>query len=49
MADISARPDASSQEPSSAMIFGLVMSVIAAVKANGGEYYRYPLTIRFVK
>jgi hypothetical protein len=30
-------------------IFGLVMSVIAAVKANGGEYYRYPLTIRFVK
>jgi len=32
-----------------AMIFGLVMTVIAAVKANGGEYYRYPLTIRFVK
>ncbi|HPM79638.1 MAG TPA: DUF4870 domain-containing protein [Candidatus Anammoximicrobium sp.] len=32
-----------------AMIFGLVMSVIAAVKANEGEYYRYPLTIRFVK
>ena len=32
-----------------AMIFGLVMTVVAAVKANGGEYYRYPLTIRFVK
>ncbi|NLF68016.1 MAG: DUF4870 domain-containing protein [Candidatus Anammoximicrobium sp.] len=32
-----------------ALIFGLVMTVIAAVKANGGEYYRYPLTIRFVK
>jgi uncharacterized Tic20 family protein len=32
-----------------AMIFGLVMTVIAAIKANGGEYYRYPLTIRFVK
>jgi uncharacterized Tic20 family protein len=29
-------------------IFGLVMSIIAAVKANGGEYYRYPLTIRFI-
>jgi len=32
-----------------AMIFGLVMTVVAAIKANGGEYYRYPLTIRFVK
>ena len=28
---------------------GFVMTVIAAIKANGGEYYRYPLTIRFVK
>lgn len=32
-----------------ALIFGLVMTVVAAIKANGGEYYRYPLTIRFVK
>jgi len=31
------------------IIFDVVMTVIAAVKANGGEYYRYPLTIRFVK
>lgn len=31
------------------IIFDLVMTIIAAVKANGGEYYRYPLTIRFVK
>lgn len=32
-----------------ALIFGIVMTVVAAIKANGGEYYRYPLTIRFVK
>ena len=31
------------------IIFDVVMTVIAAIKANGGEYYRYPLTIRFVK
>jgi len=31
------------------IIFSVVMTVIAAIKANGGEYYRYPLTIRFVK
>lgn len=31
------------------VIFSVVMTVIAAMKANGGEYYRYPLTIRFVK
>ncbi len=35
------------------LIFGvliawLVFVIIAAVKANGGEAYRYPLTIRFV-
>lgn len=30
-------------------IFGLVMVIIASVKANSGEYYRYPLTIRFIK
>ncbi|MEX2353897.1 MAG: DUF4870 domain-containing protein [Gammaproteobacteria bacterium] len=28
-------------------IFVLVMTVVAAVKANEGVYYRYPLTIRF--
>ncbi|WP_077132195.1 DUF4870 domain-containing protein [Spirosoma montaniterrae] len=27
----------------------LIFTLIAAVKANNGEYYRYPLTFRFVK
>jgi len=31
------------------MVFGIVMTIIAAIKANGGEYYRYPLTMRLVK
>ncbi|WP_461065188.1 DUF4870 domain-containing protein [Spirosoma horti] len=26
----------------------LVFTIIAAVKANNGEYYRYPLTFRFI-
>jgi uncharacterized Tic20 family protein len=26
----------------------IVLTIVAAVKANGGERYRYPLTIRFV-
>ena len=30
-------------------ILALVFSIIAAIKANNGEYYRYPLTIRFIK
>ena len=30
-------------------IVWLVFIIIAAVKANNGEYYRYPLTIRFIK
>ncbi|HEY2837797.1 MAG TPA: DUF4870 domain-containing protein [Pirellulales bacterium] len=29
-------------------IFDFVFTIIAAVKANQGEMYRYPLTIRFV-
>ncbi len=29
-------------------IFALVMIIIAAVKAQQGEYYRYPLTIRLI-
>ncbi len=29
-------------------IFGLVMAIIAAVRANRGERFRYPLTIRFI-
>ena len=30
-------------------VFGLVMIIIAAVQANQGVAYRYPLTIRFLK
>ncbi len=30
-------------------IFDLVFLLIAAVKANSGRHYRYPLTIRFIK
>ena len=30
-------------------IFDLVVLIIAAVKANNGESYKYPLCIRFVK
>jgi uncharacterized Tic20 family protein len=31
------------------MIFGLVCSIIAAVHCSNGVYYRYPLTIHFVR
>ena len=31
------------------LIFWGVMAVIAAIRANAGEYYQYPLTIRFIK
>jgi len=27
-------------------IFGIVMTIIAGIRANDGEHYRYPLTIR---
>lgn len=27
----------------------LLFTIIAAIKANNGEYYKYPLTIRFIK
>jgi uncharacterized protein len=30
-------------------VFGVVMVIIAAVKANDGVQYRYPLTLRFIK
>jgi uncharacterized Tic20 family protein len=30
-------------------IAALVLTIIAALKANSGETYRYPLTIRFIK
>jgi len=31
------------------VIVDLVFLLIAAVKANNGQHYRYPLTIRFIK
>ena len=31
-----------------AYVLGIVFAIIAAVKANRGEWYQYPLTIRFV-
>ncbi|MHC4062132.1 MAG: DUF4870 domain-containing protein [Planctomycetota bacterium] len=30
-------------------VFNIVFLIIAAVKANNGEHYVYPLTIRFIK
>lgn len=30
-------------------IYALIMSIIAALKANEGRLYRYPLTFRFIK
>ncbi|MFL5358730.1 DUF4870 domain-containing protein [Archangium sp.] len=29
--------------------FGLVMAIIAGIKANNGEVYRYPATLRLLK
>jgi uncharacterized Tic20 family protein len=29
--------------------FTVIMVIIASLKANKGEFYRYPLTIRFIK
>ena len=31
------------------LIFDIVIVIIATVRANGGQAYRYPLTIRFIK
>ena len=30
-------------------LVNLVLLIIAAIKANNGEHYRYPLSIRFIK
>jgi len=30
-------------------VFDLVVTIIAAIKANSGERYRYPLTIRIIR
>ena len=31
------------------LVLAVVFPIIAAIKANEGVYYRYPLTIRFIK
>src|SRR6187397_686142 len=30
-------------------LIGLILGIIAATKANAGEWYRYPFNIRFIK
>lgn len=30
-------------------LISLILTVVASVRANDGEYYRYPLCIRFIK
>lgn len=30
------------------IITSLILMIIASIKANAGEHYRYPLTIRFI-
>ncbi|MHC5023721.1 MAG: DUF4870 domain-containing protein [Planctomycetota bacterium] len=30
------------------IIFDIIVVIIAAVRASGGEFYRYPMTIRFI-
>ena len=35
--------------PIALAVFDIVVVIMAAVKANGGESYRYPLCIRFIK
>lgn len=30
-------------------VVGLVFVIVAAIKANDGQYFRYPITIRFLK
>jgi len=31
------------------LVVDIVLTIIAVVKANNGEYYEYPMTIRFIK
>ena len=30
------------------LIAGIVLTILAAIRSNNGEYYRYPVTIRLV-
>ncbi len=31
------------------LVFDIIVVIMAAVRANGGRFHRYPLTIRFIK
>jgi uncharacterized Tic20 family protein len=31
------------------VIFDIVMTIVASVKANSGQHFRYPISIRFIK
>jgi uncharacterized Tic20 family protein len=31
------------------VLTGIVCAIVAAIKASGGTYYQYPITIRFVR
>jgi uncharacterized Tic20 family protein len=31
------------------LLFGLILIIVAAIRANEGVAYRYPLTLRFIK
>ena len=35
--------------PSAVVLFDVVMSIVAALKANSGEFYRYPVTLRLIQ
>lgn len=30
-------------------VYWLIMRIVAAIKASQGEFFKYPLTLRFVK
>ena len=32
----------------SLIIFNLIVTIVAAVSANDGKYYRYPISIKFI-
>ena len=31
------------------MIFNIIMTIIAAISANDGKFYRYPINLRLIK
>jgi uncharacterized Tic20 family protein len=31
------------------LVYGIVMPIIAGLRANEGNYYEYPVTLRFIK